>query len=63
LYKKYLEYKQNGSFGQVLEDVYEAGHKANWLKGSKDSLSRVSSTPQIEGFIGSNPLFTTSWPV
>ncbi|KAG2231202.1 hypothetical protein INT48_005923 [Thamnidium elegans] len=62
LYKKYLEYKQNGSFGKVLEDIYEAGHKANWLKGPKDSLTRVSSTPQIEGLITS-PLFTTGWPV
>ncbi|KAI8355181.1 ubiquitin carboxyl-terminal hydrolase-domain-containing protein [Blakeslea trispora] len=52
LYKKYLDYKQNGTFGQVLEEVYEAGHKANWLKGSKEGLSRVSSTPQIDSLTG-----------
>ncbi|KAI9469074.1 MAG: ubiquitin carboxyl-terminal hydrolase-domain-containing protein [Benjaminiella poitrasii] len=61
LYKKYLEYKKDGTFGQVLEDVYEAGHKANWLKGTKDSLSRVSSTPQMEALVESSPLFTTNW--
>lgn len=63
LYKKYLEYKTNGTFGQVLEEIYEAGHKANWLKGSKEALSRVSSTPQMDALMGSNPLFTTGWPV
>lgn len=63
MYKKYLEYKQNGTFGQVLEDCYDAGHKANWLKGAKDPLSRVASTAQIEGILGSNPVFTSGWPV
>ncbi|KAK4519134.1 uncharacterized protein ATC70_009366 [Mucor velutinosus] len=63
LYKKYLEYKENGTFGQVLEEIYEAGHKANWLKGTKDALSRVSSAPQMDALTGSNPLFTTGWPV
>ncbi|CEP16204.1 hypothetical protein [Parasitella parasitica] len=64
LYKKYLEYKKNGTFGQVLEEIYEAGHKANWLKGPKETpLSRASSTPQMDTLMGSNPLFTTGWPV
>ncbi|KAI8642360.1 ubiquitin carboxyl-terminal hydrolase-domain-containing protein, partial [Parasitella parasitica] len=62
LYKKYLEYKENGTFGQVLEQIYEAGHKANWLKGTKETLSRASSAPQMDILMGSNPLFTTSWP-
>ncbi|KAL7325020.1 poly(A)-specific ribonuclease [Mucor circinelloides] len=63
LYKKYLEYKENGTFGQVLEEIYEAGHKANWLKGTKDALSRVSSAPQLDTLKNSSPLFTTGWPV
>ncbi|KAI7904509.1 ubiquitin carboxyl-terminal hydrolase-domain-containing protein [Cokeromyces recurvatus] len=61
LYKKYLEYKKDGTFGQVLEEIYEAGHKANWLKGTKDTLSRVSSTTQMESLVESSPLFTTNW--
>ncbi|KAI8092976.1 ubiquitin carboxyl-terminal hydrolase-domain-containing protein [Halteromyces radiatus] len=51
LYKKYLEYRDKGTFGQVLEGIYAAGHKSNWLKGPKDtpsSSSTVPSTPQIE---------------
>lgn len=63
MYKKYLEYKENGTFGQVLEEIYEAGHKANWLKGTKDALSRVSSAPQLDTLKNSSPLFTTGWPV
>ncbi|KAI8987727.1 ubiquitin carboxyl-terminal hydrolase-domain-containing protein [Mycotypha africana] len=69
LYKKYLEFKNNGTFGQVLEDVYEAGHKANWLKGTKESLSRISSQQQMNNLINvtaintsanaTNSLFTT----
>ncbi|KAI9313283.1 ubiquitin carboxyl-terminal hydrolase-domain-containing protein [Dichotomocladium elegans] len=48
LYKKYLEYRENGKFGQVLEEIYEAGHRANWLKGPREqqlqgSLSRAPS--------------------
>lgn len=61
LYKKYLEYKQNGTFGQVLEEVYEAGHKANWLKGTKEALSRVASTPQMEAIVGAASPFTPGW--
>jgi PAB-dependent poly(A)-specific ribonuclease subunit 2 len=46
----------------VLEDIYEAGHKANWLKATKEPLSRVSSTPQMDAFFTANQLFTTGWP-
>jgi PAB-dependent poly(A)-specific ribonuclease subunit 2 len=64
LFKKYLDYKTNGTFGQVLEEVYEAGHKANWLKGPKEPLSRVSSTLHMEKLAhGASPLFTTGWSV
>ncbi|KAL0092235.1 ubiquitin carboxyl-terminal hydrolase-domain-containing protein [Phycomyces blakesleeanus] len=63
LYKKYLEYRENGTFGQVLEDVYEAGHRANWLKGPKDALSRIPTTPQIESVLAPNQIFTVAgWP-
>lgn len=43
LYKKYLEYRANGDFGKVLEEIYEAGHRANWLKGP---MGRVGGTTQ-----------------
>ncbi|KAI7871039.1 ubiquitin carboxyl-terminal hydrolase-domain-containing protein [Spinellus fusiger] len=63
LYKKYLSYRENGTFGRVLDDVYEAGHRANWLKGAKEALSRIPSTPQIENALGPNQVFTVAgWP-
>ncbi|KAI9283728.1 ubiquitin carboxyl-terminal hydrolase-domain-containing protein [Umbelopsis sp. AD052] len=38
LYKKYLELRENGTFGTVLEEIYEKGRKSNWLKATpKDS--------------------------
>jgi hypothetical protein len=38
LYKKYLELREKGTFGSVLEDIYEMGRKSNWLKSApKDS--------------------------
>lgn len=43
LYKKYLKYREEGKFGQVLEEIYEAGHRANWLKGARETLSRTPS--------------------
>ncbi|ORZ18884.1 ubiquitin carboxyl-terminal hydrolase-domain-containing protein [Absidia repens] len=57
LYKKYLEYRDNGTFGQVLEGVYAAGHKSNWLKGPKDTPSTVPSTPRVE----QHTYFTPGW--
>ncbi|KAI8384404.1 ubiquitin carboxyl-terminal hydrolase-domain-containing protein [Radiomyces spectabilis] len=62
LYKKYLEYRENGTFGQMLESVYEAGHRANWLKGPKDSHSRPSSTPPVKTSYPNSPLFAAGWP-
>ncbi|KAJ2956748.1 hypothetical protein NQZ79_g7424 [Umbelopsis isabellina] len=39
LYKKYLELRENGTFGKVLEDIYEMGRKSNWLKATpKDAI-------------------------
>ncbi|OZJ05811.1 hypothetical protein BZG36_00878 [Bifiguratus adelaidae] len=32
IYKKYQQFRMEGKFGQVLEDIYDAGRKANWLK-------------------------------
>ncbi|RCH80922.1 poly(A)-specific ribonuclease, partial [Rhizopus azygosporus] len=48
LYKKYLEYKNNGTFGKVLEEIYDAGHKSNWLKGAKEVKS-ISSAEMATG--------------
>ncbi|CAO3607066.1 unnamed protein product [Cunninghamella echinulata] len=62
LYKKYLEYRENGTFGQVLEGIYAAGHKSNWLKGPKDQPPKtVTNTPQQEV---QQPFFYSSgWPL
>ncbi|ORX47159.1 hypothetical protein DM01DRAFT_1293001 [Hesseltinella vesiculosa] len=60
LYKKYIEFRKDGSFGRVLEGVYEAGHKANWLKGSKEqSTPRTASTPQPA--LDSPAVFKARW--
>ena len=41
LYKKYLDYQKTGEFGKVLEGVYEAGRRSNWLKKPpRDQLAR-----------------------
>ncbi|KAI8137725.1 ubiquitin carboxyl-terminal hydrolase-domain-containing protein [Fennellomyces sp. T-0311] len=41
LYKKYLEYQKTGEFGKVLEGVYEAGRRSNWLKKPpRENLAR-----------------------
>ncbi|KAI8336757.1 ubiquitin carboxyl-terminal hydrolase-domain-containing protein [Chlamydoabsidia padenii] len=58
LYKKYLEYRDNGTFGQVLEGVYAAGHKSNWLKAPKDTPSTVPNTPKVEQ---QHSYFTPGW--
>ncbi|RUS31626.1 ubiquitin carboxyl-terminal hydrolase-domain-containing protein [Jimgerdemannia flammicorona] len=48
IYKKYLQYREEGRFGQVLEEVYEAGRKANWLKSAKDASGVVrAGTPTL----------------
>ncbi|CEG79278.1 Putative Ubiquitin carboxy terminal hydrolase [Rhizopus microsporus] len=60
LYKKYLEYKNNGTFGKVLEEIYDAGHKSNWLKGAKEikSISSAEVTPSLS----SSLLSSSYWP-
>ncbi|KAI8997062.1 ubiquitin carboxyl-terminal hydrolase-domain-containing protein [Pilobolus umbonatus] len=59
LYKKYLEYKENNTFGQILEEVYEAGHKSNWLKGLKDVLVRTQNGLRLDN---PNSPSISGWP-
>ncbi|KAI9255620.1 ubiquitin carboxyl-terminal hydrolase-domain-containing protein [Phascolomyces articulosus] len=50
LYKKYLEYKKSGEFGKVLEGVYVAGMRSNWLKKPpRENLPRLPflSSPRV----------------
>ncbi|KAI9273600.1 ubiquitin carboxyl-terminal hydrolase-domain-containing protein [Sporodiniella umbellata] len=66
LYRKYIEYRNSGKFGQVLEEIYDAGHKANWLKGPKEVTSKSSSsdTPdEILSTLTSSLLPNGFWPL
>jgi hypothetical protein len=48
LYKKYLELREKGTFGSVLEDIYEMGRKSNWLKSApKDANGSSAGSPAI----------------
>ncbi|EIE87541.1 hypothetical protein RO3G_12252 [Rhizopus delemar RA 99-880] len=60
LYKKYIEYKNNGTFGQVLEDIYDAGHKSNWLKGIKE-IKTTSNTDSHDEILSSLNLLPTGF--
>ncbi|GAB5593792.1 poly(A)-specific ribonuclease [Umbelopsis nana] len=43
LYKKYLELREKGTFGSVLEDIYEMGRKSNWLKSAPKDSNGINS--------------------
>ncbi|CAO3691385.1 unnamed protein product [Rhizopus stolonifer] len=65
LYKKYIDYRNNGTFGKVLEDIYDAGHKANWLKGPKETTLKSSSSDsqdEILSTLTSSLLPNGFWP-
>ncbi|KAI8067921.1 ubiquitin carboxyl-terminal hydrolase-domain-containing protein [Gongronella butleri] len=61
LYKKYLEFCKDRSFGRVLEGVYEAGHKSNWLKGPKETPVQRSAPPTPQSSADSPALFNSRW--
>ncbi|CAB4393897.1 unnamed protein product [Rhizophagus irregularis] len=50
IYKKYLQFKSEGKFEKVLEDIYSEGHKHNWKP-----THGMFPTSHIEGSSSSYP--------